>query len=111
MNTELSKLLADVKDQVLYLQELGLESLDADLPDIVPAEVKPRAAGVAPAGCGRGIRRWPKAPGGNAVWRRLEAGFPVVANAFTGEKNARPVKLTVISPGKSNGTGRIYANC
>lgn len=44
MNTELSKLLADVKDQVLYLQELGLESLDADLSDIAPAEVQPRAA-------------------------------------------------------------------
>ena len=32
MSNELSKLLADVKDQVLYLQELGVETLNADLP-------------------------------------------------------------------------------
>ena len=44
MKTELSKLLADVKDQVLYLQELGLESLDAGLPDIAPVESRPRTA-------------------------------------------------------------------
>lgn len=32
MSEELSNLLADVKDQVLYLQELGVESLGVDLP-------------------------------------------------------------------------------
>jgi DNA polymerase len=44
MNTELSKLLADVKDQVLYLQELGLESLDADLPEMAAAQAEPLVA-------------------------------------------------------------------
>lgn len=44
MNTELSKLLADVKDQVLYLQELGVESLDANLPEIAAPETEPAAA-------------------------------------------------------------------
>lgn len=48
MNTELSKLLADVKDQVLYLQELGVESLDADLPEIAAPEAEPPAAGRRP---------------------------------------------------------------
>ncbi len=34
MNKEFSELLADVKEQVLYLQELGVESLDVSLPEI-----------------------------------------------------------------------------
>lgn len=32
MNQEFSEILADVKEQVLYLQELGVENLNADLP-------------------------------------------------------------------------------
>ncbi len=33
MNKELSELISDLKEQVLYLQELGVNSLNADLPD------------------------------------------------------------------------------
>lgn len=34
MNTEFSTILADVKEQILYLQELGVENLSVDLPEI-----------------------------------------------------------------------------
>jgi DNA polymerase len=34
MNEEFSKLIVDVKEQVLYLQELGVENLDVSLPEI-----------------------------------------------------------------------------
>jgi uracil-DNA glycosylase len=34
MNEEFSKLIADVKEQVFYLQELGVETLDVSLPEI-----------------------------------------------------------------------------
>ena len=34
MNQEFSDILADVKEQILYLQELGVENLSVDLPDI-----------------------------------------------------------------------------
>ncbi len=34
MNREFSELLADVKDQILYLQELGVENFDVELPEI-----------------------------------------------------------------------------
>lgn len=34
MNQEFSEILADVKEQILYLQELGVENLNVDLPEI-----------------------------------------------------------------------------
>jgi len=34
MNQEFSEILADVKEQILYLQELGVENLSVDLPEI-----------------------------------------------------------------------------
>lgn len=34
MNQEFSEILADVKEQILYLQELGVENLSADLPEV-----------------------------------------------------------------------------
>ena len=34
MNEELSNLISEVREQVLYLQELGVEHLDADLPEV-----------------------------------------------------------------------------
>ena len=34
MKSEISELLADVKEQILYLQELGVENLDVNLPNI-----------------------------------------------------------------------------
>lgn len=47
MSKELTDLIKDVKEQVKYLQELGVESLDADMPEILttqetePLEMKP----------------------------------------------------------------------
>jgi len=35
-NSELSELIADVKEQVLYLQELGVETLAVDVPEVSP---------------------------------------------------------------------------
>jgi len=35
MNQEFSEILADVKEQILYLQELGVENLSVDLPEII----------------------------------------------------------------------------
>jgi uracil-DNA glycosylase len=40
MPSELSELIADVKEQVLYLQELGVESLAVDLPESVSQKSK-----------------------------------------------------------------------
>ncbi len=34
MNSEFSEILADVKEQILYLQELGVENLSVELPEI-----------------------------------------------------------------------------
>jgi hypothetical protein len=39
MRDEISALLADVKEQILYLQELGAENLAVDLPEISFAPV------------------------------------------------------------------------
>jgi DNA polymerase len=92
MNTELSKLLADVKDQVLYLQELGLESLDADLPDIVPAEVNPRAAESRPPAADRvyAVSQTPLAetpPGGAKPGSRLSQ-MPSLVKRTPGPSNS-----------------------
>lgn len=43
MNNEIPDLLRDIKDQVLYLKEIGIETLGVDFPDIV-AEAQPRRA-------------------------------------------------------------------
>jgi DNA polymerase len=40
MKNEFSNLLADVKEQILYLQELGAESFSVDLPEIVESNFK-----------------------------------------------------------------------
>ena len=40
MKNEFSNLLADVKEQILYLQELGVESFAVDLPEIVESNFK-----------------------------------------------------------------------
>ena len=40
MSNEFSNLLADVREQILYLQELGVESLSVDLPEIVESNFK-----------------------------------------------------------------------
>lgn len=39
MNREFSDILADMKEQILYLQELGVENLAVELPEITLAEV------------------------------------------------------------------------
>ncbi|MCD9187603.1 MAG: uracil-DNA glycosylase [Pyrinomonadaceae bacterium] len=39
MNSDFSDILADVKEQILYLQELGVENLAVDLPEIMFADV------------------------------------------------------------------------
>ena len=41
MTNELTRLVADVKEQVTYLRELGVESLDASLPEAVSAAAEP----------------------------------------------------------------------
>lgn len=38
MNEELTKIISELREQVLYLQELGVDSLNADLPEIQVAE-------------------------------------------------------------------------
>ncbi|HMS40040.1 MAG TPA: uracil-DNA glycosylase [Pyrinomonadaceae bacterium] len=40
MNQEFSSLLSDVKEQILYLQELGVENLSVDLPEIDSSKFK-----------------------------------------------------------------------
>ncbi len=40
MKTEVSALLADIKEQVLYLQELGVENFAVDLPEIESSKFK-----------------------------------------------------------------------
>ena len=40
MNNEFSTLLADVKEQILYLRELGAENLAVDLPEIDDSKFK-----------------------------------------------------------------------
>jgi len=92
MNTELSRLLADVKDQVLYLQELGLESLDADLPDIVPAEGKPRAAESRP----------PAADGVYAVSQKLPSETQPGGSSKPGSRLSQMPSLVKRTPGPSN---------
>jgi uracil-DNA glycosylase family 4 len=92
MNTELSKLLADVKDQVLYLQELGLESLDADLPDIAPAEVKSRAADSRP----------PAADGVYAVSQKAPAETQPGGSSKPGSRLSQMPSLVKRTPGPSN---------
>lgn len=37
MDNEISRLLADIKDQVAYLREIGVETLNADLPEVKTA--------------------------------------------------------------------------
>ncbi|MDQ3320873.1 MAG: uracil-DNA glycosylase [Acidobacteriota bacterium] len=41
MKNEFSNLLADVKEQILYLQELGAESFSVDLPEVAESNFKP----------------------------------------------------------------------
>jgi DNA polymerase len=100
VNTELSKLLADVKDQVLYLQELGLESLDADLPDIAPAEVKPRAAESRP----------PAASGVYAVSQKAPAETPPGGSPKPGSRLSQMPSLVKRTPGPSNSPSFHSAN-
>src|SRR5688572_16557885 len=40
MKQEFSEILADVKEQILYLQELGVENLNADLPVLDDSKFK-----------------------------------------------------------------------
>lgn len=42
MNKELSELISDLKEQVLYLQELGVDSLNANLPELIVQSQKLR---------------------------------------------------------------------
>jgi DNA polymerase len=100
MNTELTKLLADVKDQVLYLQELGLESLDADLPDIVPAEAKPRAAESRP----------PAADRVYAVSQKPPAETKPGGSSKSGSRLSQMPSLVKRTPGPSNSPSFQHAN-
>ena len=43
---ELPELIADVKEQVLYLKELGIDSFAVDLPDAAAPKAKRAAASV-----------------------------------------------------------------
>jgi DNA polymerase len=92
MNTELSKLLADVKDQVLYLQELGLESLNADLPDIAPPAAKPRAAESRP----------PPAAGVYAVGQTTPGETKPGGDSKPGSRLSQMPSLVKRTPGPSN---------
>lgn len=44
MNTESAELLADINEQVLYMKELGVELMDAALPESVAGPARPAAA-------------------------------------------------------------------
>ncbi|HQX57198.1 MAG TPA: uracil-DNA glycosylase [Pyrinomonadaceae bacterium] len=48
MNSDLNNLIADVREQLLYLQELGVESFDADLLKVIPIRSIPSQAAVDP---------------------------------------------------------------
>ena len=91
---ELSELIADVKEQVLYLQELGVESLAVDIPEPKISNFKFQISEPSPQSVPAPIRTAPaKSSQGQAPGSRL-ASLPSLTNRTTS------------APPRSAGAGR-----
>ncbi len=92
MSSELSELIADVKEQVLYLQELGVESLAVDLPESVSPKSKVQRPNSQVSGIPAPIRAAPvKSSQSQTAGSRL-ASLPSLSNR------------TIAIPANSSGT-------
>ena len=79
-NPELSSLIADVKEQVLYLQELGVESLAVDMPEVASPKFKVQSPRSSVAGVPAPIRTTPAKPVQSQTPGSRLASLPSLSN-------------------------------
>jgi uracil-DNA glycosylase len=80
MPSELSELIADVKEQVLYLQELGVESLAVDLPESVAPKSKVQSPTSQVSSIPAPIRTAQVKPSGSQTQGSRLASLPSLSN-------------------------------